>query len=354
MDQQTNKWLAGGLAIALLLSVPQATSAISQAESDTFGPVPFTSEAEYENFLAQVPVLAPGESTGDIKIGMKESHYFRIDASAKDEFFARLNTWKGSVRVFYYDGYDGVSYSTDQDGTDERAAMRFGDIRPGSYLVRVVGMQERNEFEVRPMFAGAIKKRAADGEPNDVRGNAFLLKQSGTYKGYLSDEWDVDWLKLDGKKNETIFAQVKSPYGYRFELSDEEGNVIYGYSLFNARYDYAYMTPKVDGPFFLKVYSFGGKFSTKQPYSLTYRAKSIPDPTFKVTDKSGYLTMTGKVASSSTVRVYTGTKAYVTKKTDSKGNYSLKFKKPKKGTALSLQATDRFGNKTQPVGYRVN
>lgn len=70
-----------------------------------------------------------------------------------------------------------------------------------------------------------------------------------------------------------------------------------------------------------------------------------------VTTKS--TSITGNAEKGSTVYVYSGKKQLGKTITNTKGKYSIKIKAQKKGTALTIYALDKTGNKSKPVTIKV-
>lgn len=231
-------------------------------------------------------------------------------------------------------------------------------LSPGNYYLRIKAYDGDN-YNVPYSFSVNFKKDAFfEKEPNDDMSQSDNLELNQVRRGTISSSSDIDYYRLNLKKNTSMGLYLTRPVDTRFgiRIFDQDGNY-YEDSITNygqGTNDRLSNVSLKAGTYFVKIYYYEGEHR-KVPYTLKITERdTTPPPTPKVnaiTDKHTVITGTGEP--NTTILIKKGNTLFNSGKVGSNGRFSISIPKIKGGTSLQISNKDLEGNESRSVSIKV-
>lgn len=255
-----------------------------------------------------------------------------------------LKTKDDYISVYVLDEYGNTVIREFFEPSDWKGQSKFimnVGLDKGKYTVEI-GSSYNGEFETNLKFNFAANNNI-EVEPNDNTNNATPIKLGTTYQGSLTG-FESDVFKITVPKDTRVNVKIKE----RKLINSEDNSRFYIVTLGNKGKEYlkSYIDGLTEKDLILKKgtnYIDVNHISALMDYSI--KVSEITGPFKPVIDKVGdsYNYVTGTTEIGTKVYVKVGSKSYVQANVSSKGNFSLKTGKIKKGTEVRVYAKNSKG-----------
>ena len=197
-------------------------------------------------------------------------------------------------------------------------------------------------------------------DAGNTRSKAKTVKYNTAYKDKYDYAGDSDWFKLTVKKKAKVKVTLSGVDNINAVIWADQyknGKVVkekqYNTGGIGKKESFTYWV--VPGTHYFEIYDKNNHWSQAQKYSFKVTKLDTTPPAVpkanKVTSKS--VKVTGTAEKNSKLELKKGKTVLAKGKANSKGKYSIKIKKQKKGTVLYLTAKDKAGNKSKALKITV-
>lgn len=289
------------------------------------------------------------------KIESGDKHTYEFKTNKDGEVYITLDQITGGFGLELYDA-NGDKVSHSYTSTRGDVPVINEKVAKGTYYVRIIPYSwsgiTKATYRLKATYPGSIKRDTKTFEPNDTFETAMPIISKKLYSSSSFSYDDRDsYTFTTSKDGEVYITLAHITGGFGLHLYDVFGNLL-DHSYTSTRGSVLRLNDYLSkGTYYVRITPYSWSGISKASYDLKAIYKDKTPSVNAISNRSTVIT--GKAYTNTTVYAKVGSKQ-IGKATAKKGKYSMKIKKQKAGTTISVYTIDKAGNQSTSKQVKVS